>query len=44
MSELNFLLRRIDQRATDPDADYLEDVATATLIGLFALLALGTLL
>lgn len=44
MSDLNILLRRINQRATDVEADHLEEVATATLIGLFALLALGAML
>lgn len=44
MSELNFLIQRIDQRAAGPEAEYLEDVATAALVGLLALIALGAIL
>ena len=44
MSDLNFLLRRIRQRATEPEAGRLEDAATITLLGLLALVTLSALL
>jgi LPXTG-motif cell wall-anchored protein len=41
MSDLNFLLRRMNQRNAYPRTGRMEDAATATLIGLVALLALA---
>jgi hypothetical protein len=44
MSDLNFLLRRINQRASDAEGNRLEDAATAMLIGLLVLITLAALL
>lgn len=44
MSDLNFLLRRMRQRANEPEADRLEDAATITLVGLLVLMTLAVLL
>lgn len=44
MTDLNFLLRRMNQRVTELEAGHLEDAATATLVGLLALITLAALL
>ena len=43
MSDLNFVLRRMSQRASDVESDHLEAAATATLLVLLALIVLASL-
>jgi hypothetical protein len=44
MTDLNFLLCRMNQRMNASQANRLEDAATATLVGVVALVALAVLL
>lgn len=44
MSDLNILLRRLNQRTSGLEARHREDAAAATLVGLLALITLAALL
>lgn len=43
MSDLNFLLRRMSQRASDVESDHLEVAAAVTLLALLAMITLAEL-